>query len=120
MLLLKYGEKGKAADAVFSFPWPCAAKIYSSLIILIAGQGHCPGWRENLEEMWLLYCDWGFPRFLLRPSLRSYCSLMIELSREQLLRVEFELQAASQLGLEEPIGVVQMSCSLFLAGKDPL
>ena len=47
MLLSKLGEKGKAADVVFLFPRPCVSKFYSSQIILIAGQGHCPGWRDN-------------------------------------------------------------------------
>ena len=47
MLLSKFGEKGKAADVVFSFPRPFASEFYSSLIVLIAGQGHYPGWREN-------------------------------------------------------------------------
>ena len=51
MLLSNVGERGKAADVVFLFPTPFASKIYSSLIVLIAGQGHCPGWRENLGNV---------------------------------------------------------------------
>ena len=50
MLLSNFGEKGKAADVVFLFPRPFASESYSSLIDLIADQGHCPGWQENHEK----------------------------------------------------------------------
>ena len=84
-----------------------------------SGPEPLPGLAWESWEISLLDRDCGFPRVLLRPSLQSHCSLMIEFSREQLLRVELELQRASQLGLEQPIGVMQMSCSVFLASKDP-
>ena len=92
MLLSKFGEKGKAADVVFSFPKPCAAKIYSSLIIFDSRPGPLPRLVWECEEMSLLYCDSGFPRVLRRPSLPNYCSFMIVSSREQLLQVELELR----------------------------
>ena len=60
MLLSKFGEKGKAADVVFSFPRPFASEFYSSLIVLIAGQGHCPDWHENLVRNVITVSRLGF------------------------------------------------------------
>ena len=63
VILLNFGEKGKAADFVFSFPNQCASEFYSSLIVLIAGQGHCLGWQKNHDKCRYSIAIGFFPEF---------------------------------------------------------
>ena len=80
MLLSKFGEKGKAADVVFSFPRSFLSEFYSSLIVLIARQGHCLGWGENRGNIDTVSRLGFSPQVLLRPGLSNDRVFLFKLS----------------------------------------